>query len=71
MIRTLILQGISNGIITCTIQKINASKGGYQALLYIWGSRDRLFHVVVVDEKGELVGRIPLIKNLNYALYDL
>jgi hypothetical protein len=33
--------------------------------------RRRAATFVVVDEKGEPVGRIPLTKNLNHALHNL
>ncbi|KAN0112562.1 HET domain containing protein [Hyaloscypha variabilis] len=70
-IRTLTLQGISNGIVECTIQQIGLSDGGYQALSYVWGSEETPFYAVVTDGKGEKRGQIPLTKNLNDALRDL
>lgn len=70
-IRTLTLQGISDGIIECTIQQIGVSDGGYQALSYVWGNEVKPFYALVVDDKGEKLGRIPLTENLNDALRDL
>ncbi|PMD30290.1 HET-domain-containing protein [Hyaloscypha variabilis F] len=70
-IRTLTLQGTSNGIISCTIQQISVTEGGYQALSYVWGSEEKLFHAQVLDADGRPVGTIPLTKNLNDALQDL
>jgi hypothetical protein len=70
-IRTLTLQGISNGIIDCTIQQIKVSEGGYKALSYVWGSGKQPFYATVLDVHGERLGRIPLTTNLNDALRDL
>ncbi|KAN0113321.1 HET domain containing protein [Hyaloscypha variabilis] len=70
-IRTLTLQGTSNGIISCTIQQISVTEGGYQALSYVWGNEEKPFHAQVLDADGRPVGTIPLTKNLNGALQDL
>jgi hypothetical protein len=81
-IRTLTLQGISNGIVECTIQQIKVSEGDYQALSYVWGSEEKPFYALVWDARGKRhgrmpfkkkkqLGRIPLTNNLNDALHDL
>jgi len=47
------------------------SDGGYQALSYVWGSPDKHFAAIVLDEMGHELGYIPLTMNLQTALCDL
>ena len=69
-IRTLELSATKHRI-ECTVHQIKVSSGGYQALSYVWGSEDRPFRAVVLDEHGNAVGYIPLTTNLQRTLCDL
>jgi Heterokaryon incompatibility protein (HET) len=57
--------------IECRIEHIPFSKGGYQALSYVWGDDSRPFHAIVRDGDGQMLGYIPLTANLKNAICDL
>jgi Heterokaryon incompatibility protein (HET) len=57
--------------IECSIRQIPWSEGGYQALSYVWGSEDRPFRAIILDNDGKSLGYIPLTLNLRNALCDL
>lgn len=59
--------------IECRVRQIALSSGGYQALSYVWGSRDQPFQAIVVDEHTSSIsiGTIPLTQNLRDAIYNL
>lgn len=69
-IRTLKLHSTKERI-ECTLQQISVSKGGYQALSYVWGNPEQHSYAIVLDENGHELGYIPLTKNLSSALCDL
>lgn len=69
-IRTLELHSTKERI-ECTLQQISISKGGYQALSYVWGNPEPDSNAIVLDENGHKLGYIPLTKNLQTALCDL
>jgi hypothetical protein len=69
-IRTLKLHSTKERI-ECTLQQISVSKGGYQALSYVWGNPEQYSNAIVLDENGHELGYIPLTENLQAALCDL
>jgi hypothetical protein len=69
-IRTMHLHATRDRI-ECTIQQISFLDGGYQALSYVWGSPEKPFKAIVVDENGNELGYVPLTMNLQSALCDL
>jgi hypothetical protein len=58
-------------LIVCSIRHIEYTKGGYQALSYVWGSAERPHRAVVVDNRNKPVGYIPLTEYLFNALRDI
>jgi heterokaryon incompatibility protein (HET) len=70
-IRILKLHATTGDLLECSIQQINISEGGYQALSYVWGSEERKFRTIVRNDDGKALGYIPLTTNLNKALRDL
>jgi hypothetical protein len=70
-IRVLTLCGASEDAVQCTINPIRFRPSSYQALSYVWGSRDQAFRAVVRDRGGQALGYIPLTMNLHHALRDL
>jgi hypothetical protein len=57
--------------IQCSIQQINVSDGGYQALSYVWGNPEKHFRAIVHGEGGQIAGYVPLTANLKNTLCDL
>lgn len=70
-IRVLKLHATQGDNIECSIEQINCSDGGYEALSYVWGSEERPFNTIVRDKYGINQGYIPLTTNLRSALQNL
>ncbi|KUJ15753.1 uncharacterized protein LY89DRAFT_670297 [Mollisia scopiformis] len=57
--------------IECSLQQIDVSDGGYQALSYVWGNPAKPFRAIVRGDDGSRIGYIPLTANLKDAFGDL
>lgn len=55
----------------CKIIHAPIGKRTYQALSYVWGSQDKPFNIVVLDDEEKEKGIISLTINLHDALNDL
>lgn len=69
-IRTLQLH-VRKGRIECSLRQISFLDSGYQALSYVWGSEEKPFKAIVLDDDGKELGYISLTANVQAALCDL
>ena len=57
--------------IECRLRNIPHSGGGYYALSYVWGDPATPHQAAIVDEKGTVLGGLPLTQNLANAIRDI